>query len=415
MICENSTIIKRALAKRWRVGPLLLAMVLAAGCASQSASSPTAETTESASTSSPAATVPATTSPAATVLATTSPTVIEPTAVPTATAPPAPLPNPTPSAEPEPTATVAPTSVPTVEPTSSPVPTVTSEPVAPIAPEPPATVDLIGYRRIPDLCVTGVTVLQSAEMRFAPSPEANVVASLRAGQCGIAQLGPISNGWAPVQAWVGRALQSGYIEASVLSSGEPGTTPPFSADLVSIDSCVVDIFAPDVLNLRIAPSIEAPILDTLGPGQCRIFPTGRFDATGRWAQVSVDQTSLGGWVASSFLESRMLDYPRSPGVPDNPATFALITNQQPGPVTAATHTIRLTVPGELLAGTDGAQRQWLLGNLDQSGSIALPADLDPTTIVVTAYRPEDPYCSYTGTPEIAANGRYEVAVLGLCA
>jgi len=242
-----------------------------------------------------------------------------------------------------------------------------------------------------------------------------------ASHCGIEQLGPASNGWAPVQAMLNGHLWSGYVEEALLAPGQQYSTYPFMSDLVSPQLCVVSITSPDVLNVRIGPSVDAALLDTLAPNECRIFTSGQTDPTGRWLQVSVDQTSLGGWVAAAFVESTMLAYVPRGDAPNQAVLFETIQSLNTGePILTGggTQTMRLTLPGGPIAGTEWAERSWLVASIDINGTppieIELPAEIDPTQLVVSVYWPQDRFCLSNGTPERVADGRYRVPVLTLC-
>lgn len=385
----------------------------ASGCTGQSSSQSSVDAAF--------ATASATSAPAATAIATASPTITaasQPTATSEPISTPTPPPSPTATAEPEPAP--RPTAVPTAEPTptSTPVPTAeataTAQPTATAEPQPATLGDLIGAERVPDLCLMGSGGSQDVPLRSAPTPDSWVSIVLPASQCGIEQLGPTVNGWTPIQAMVYSYLRSGFIEDGLLAGGPAYSTPPFQSNLVTPESCVVNIVAPDVLNLRIGPSVDSPILDTLAPGQCRIFPTGQADPTGRWIQVSVDRTSLGGWVAASFIESTLIDYVPQGSGPDQTVVFDVLDFITGEALTGSSHRIRLTLPGGAIPGTDGVQRQWFLGTIDGVSAFTLPAEIDPTQVVVTAYRPQDPFCASNGTPEPVGDGRYRVASATLC-
>lgn len=61
---------------------------------------------------------------------------------------------------------------------------------------------------------------------------------------------------------------------------------------------VTDVAAWDVLNIRAAPSAQAPILGTLAPTQTGVEVTG-LSPDGRWARVNTGETA--GWAALRFL------------------------------------------------------------------------------------------------------------------
>lgn len=64
---------------------------------------------------------------------------------------------------------------------------------------------------------------------------------------------------------------------------------------------VVGVAANDILNIRAEPNAQAQIRGTLKPDAKGIEITG-FDASGKWAQVSMGETS--GWASGKFLRLR---------------------------------------------------------------------------------------------------------------
>lgn len=78
--------------------------------------------------------------------------------------------------------------------------------------------------------------------------------------------------------------------------------PPQSFPVVpGVEYCVSGIVSPDVLNLRLGPGIDWPVLQELAQGECAILATSA-DPIDGWRQVSVAGET--GWVSSNFIAMR---------------------------------------------------------------------------------------------------------------
>jgi len=74
--------------------------------------------------------------------------------------------------------------------------------------------------------------------------------------------------------------------------------------------CVTRIVAPDVLNLRADPSLDAPIIAELQPGECGLsIVEGSTIVDNRWRHLDrqVDDTIVRGWASDAFLMFEPID------------------------------------------------------------------------------------------------------------
>ena len=166
--------------------------------------------------------------------------------------------------------------------------------------------------------------------------------------------------------------------------------------------CVVDIVAPDTLNVRTGPSTNDSIVHELVEGQCRIYLAG--GQSDGWQEIIVDlpDTEIRGWVSSKFIAVQ-----RAPIDPDAPMVLITIgvefgvDTQSPVPLDAFR-----------LVNADGL----VVGYLDAGGQITVPVDMDLSRAFIEAEFANDRYCAWTGPLRFeGSDNRYTSFLGALCA
>ena len=133
-------------------------------------------------------------------------------------------------------------------------------------------------------CVVNVRANDRLNMREGPSAQADTVATLRYGECGIIVMDDCQGNWCPVE----DGHNQGWVHRQYIAMVSPALY------------CVSGVDDDDVLNLRAFPSSSSRILTELEPHQCDIafLPYSR----GSWQKIRVDGWE--GWASRRFLSGQ---------------------------------------------------------------------------------------------------------------
>lgn len=187
------------------------------------------------------------------------------------------------------------------------------------------------------------------------------------------------------------------------SSTQPAGPEPVYRGVLQEQHCAVAGVAPDMLNVHTGPSADNPIVTTLVDTQCRIYLTEGEDSDWYEVTIDLDDKDIRGWVSQAAIAP--LRAVIDPDAPQVVLTISIEYELDFPSSEAPIDTFRLV-------DADGL----VVGFLDRSGQIAVPARFPVAQARIEAEWVDDPFCAWTGELSFeGADGRYTSLLEAICA